>query len=42
MENRRPGRSSRRETRSGWKLGGLGGVVVEKLNLDRNWEAWEA
>ena len=33
MENRRPGRSSRRETRSEWKLGGLEGVVAENLDL---------
>jgi len=34
MENRRPGRRSCRETKSGWKIGGLGGVVAEKLDLD--------
>ena len=33
MEDRRPGRRSSREARSGSKLGGLGGVV-EKLDLD--------
>ena len=30
METGRPGRSGCRESRSGWKIGGLGGVGVEK------------
>jgi len=34
MEKWRPGRPSCRETRSGWKIGGLEGVVAEKLDLD--------
>ena len=31
MENRTPGRRSCRKTRSGWKIGGLEGVVAQKL-----------
>ena len=34
MENRRPPRRSCRETRSGWKIGRVEGVVEEKLYLD--------
>ena len=34
MENRRPPRRSCKETRSGWKIGGLEGVVAHKLDLD--------
>ena len=34
IENRTPGRRSCRETRSGWKIEGLEGVVAEKLDLD--------
>ena len=34
MENRRPGRRSCKETGSGWKIGGLQGVVAKKLDLD--------
>ena len=35
MENRRPGRRNCRETRSGWKIGRVEGVVEEERDLDR-------
>ena len=34
MEKWRPGTRSCRETRSQWKIEGLGGVVAKKLDLD--------
>jgi len=41
MENRRPGKRSCIETKLGWKMEGLGGVVVQKLDLDGKWKACE-
>ena len=39
MENRRPGRRSCPETRSGWQVGGLIGVVAGRIDLDEKWDA---
>ena len=39
MENGGPDRRSCREIRSGWKMGGLIGVVAGKLDLDEKWDA---